>query len=265
MSDPAANSGAIPEPSAASEPPDRAEIEREHFDRMAPHFDAVHRHECPSGRARIDRRIRLFREALGTSSSLDILEIGCGTGAYSEWIAKEIPFRRLVCTDISARALLIARTKVSDPRVEFREEDLMRSSFRDGEFGAVLGNSILHHLDVSRALAELRRILVPGGLLVLSEPNMANPQVFLTKNVPFLKRLVGDTPEETAFVRWKLPARLREAGLEPLAIRPFDFLHPWTPAPLVDLVSAAGKACERIPVVREIAGSLLVVARSRGR
>ncbi|MBI4615050.1 MAG: methyltransferase domain-containing protein [Planctomycetes bacterium] len=249
-------SGALPER------PSRADLEREHFDRMAPHFDEVHRHERPSGRARIDRRIRLFREALGTSDALDILEIGCGTGAYSERIAVEIPFRRLVCTDISAKALSIARTKVPDSRVEFRQEDLMRSSLSDGEFGAVLGNSILHHLDLARALAELRRILVPGGLLVLSEPNMVNPQVFLTKKIPFLKRRVGDTPEETAFVRWTLPARLREAGFEPLSIRPFDFLHPWTPAPLVGLVSAVGRVCERAPVVREIAGSLLIVARS---
>jgi len=69
------------------------------------------------------------------------------------------------------------------------------------------------------------------------------------------------SPEETAFLRWPLARQLRQAGFEDVAIVPFDWLHPRTPEPLIPAVSAVGRALEATPLLRELAGSLLITAR----
>jgi hypothetical protein len=71
---------------------------------------------------------------------------------------------------------------------------------------------------------------------------------------------MGDSPEETAFVRWPLAKALANAGFEHIRIRPFDWLHPAVPGPLIGAVSAAGRIMESMPVVAEFAGSLCVSA-----
>ena len=103
-------------------------------------------------------------------------------------------------------------------------------------------------------------MLKPGGRTVFAEPSMLNPQIALQRNIPVLRRLSGASPEETAFFRWRLAANLRRNGFQEVSIQPFDFLHPAVPGPLIGTVRTVGWALERIPLVREIAGSLLLSA-----
>jgi len=89
---------------------------------------------------------------------------------------------------------------------------------------------------------------------------MLNPQIAIQKNVPAVKRRLGDSPDESAFFRWPLRRQLERAGFARIQIRPFDFLHPQTPSRLIPLIRTAGDWCERIPLISEIAGSLYVKA-----
>ena len=73
--------------------------------------------------------------------------------------------------------------------------------FSAGTFDAILGVSILHHLNWHTALANCFQLLKPNGIIRFSEPNLLNPQTYLTKNIPLLKRLAGDSPDEYAFTR----------------------------------------------------------------
>jgi hypothetical protein len=98
---------------------------------------------------------------------------------------------------------------------------------------------------------------------LFAEPNLLNPHVFIEKNVPWVARRLDDSPGETAFTRWRLRRDLEAAGLVEITIRPFDFLYPLVPGPLVPAVERLGRGLERAPVVREIAGSLLIRARKR--
>ena len=68
------------------------------------------------------------------------------------------------------------------------------------------------------------------------------------------------SPDETALKRWTLKRDLESAGFTSVAITPFDWLHPSTPAPLISIVSATGAVLERLPLAREFAGSLLISA-----
>lgn len=60
-------------------------------------------------------------------------------------------------------------------RVEFRAGDAHETGFPDDSFDLIIGTAILHHLDVPRALREIRRILAPGGRAVFLEPLAGNP------------------------------------------------------------------------------------------
>ena len=71
--------------------------------------------------------------------------------------------------------------------------------------------------------------------------------------------------DETAFFRWRLRRRLTALGFDRVEIVPFDFLHPSIPAPLISLVGKLGAVAERVPLVRELSGSLHITARRADR
>ena len=75
-----------------------------------------------------------------------------------------------------------------------------------------------------------------------------------------IKRWLGDTPDETAFFRRPLRRLLERTGYRDVRVEPFDFLHPKTPAPLINGVDMLGGFLENVPVVSEFAGSLYIRA-----
>jgi SAM-dependent methyltransferase len=132
--------------------------------------------------------------------------------------------------------------------------------FPDESFDVVFGSSILHHLNLAPALGEIYRVLKIRGGIVFTEPNMLNPQIWLERNIPIIRKLTNNSPDETAFIRWVLKKDLINLGFKNVSIRPFDFLHPFTPDMLIPFISNIGNLVEKIPLVREIAGSLLIYA-----
>jgi hypothetical protein len=96
--------------------------------------------------------------------------------------------------------------------------------------------------------------------MVFAEPNMINPQILIQKNVPFIKERLGDSPDETAIIRWSFKSLLKKQGFTSIKIFPYDFLHPYTPKPLIGVVNQLGKVLEKVPLIREIAGSVIIKA-----
>ena len=213
----------------------------------------------PAGSVRAHRRADLIAMGAGLRPGRRALEVGCGTGTFTEIFAST--GADLVAVDISAELLEKARARRLPPgRVRFLEMPFEECHV-EGTFDAVIGSSILHHLDVPAVLPKIFALLKEGGRMVFAEPNMLNPQIALQKNIPWLKRLLGDSPDETAFVRWSFLRSLRDAGFGDIVITPFDWLHPAIPAPMISVVSRLGSCLERTPGIREFAGSLLIRAR----
>jgi 2-polyprenyl-3-methyl-5-hydroxy-6-metoxy-1,4-benzoquinol methylase len=210
----------------------------------------------PAGARRWARRVEMLTG--GLKPGLTVLELGCGTGYFTKELAKT--GSRITAIDISPDLLALARETVARDNVTFKVENAYAMSFGDASFDAVIGISVLHHLEVDRGLAEVFRVLKPGGYIRFSEPNMMNPQIAVQKNVPAVKRRLGDSPDETAFFRWGLTRQLARHGFENVRVQPFDFLHPSLPGPLVPALERFCLALERIPIVREIAGSLEISA-----
>jgi len=89
---------------------------------------------------------------------------------------------------------------------------------------------------------------------------MLNPEVFLETNIRFFGKLSQKTPEETAFFRWILKRKLQKIGFKNVSLVPFDFLQPLIPAPFIGTVLKIGAFLEKVPILKEIAGSLKITA-----
>ena len=89
---------------------------------------------------------------------------------------------------------------------------------------------------------------------------MLNPQIWLERNITIIRKLTNNSLDETAFVRWELKKELMNLGFKNVSIRPFDFLHPFTPSMLIPFISNISNLVEKIPLAKEIAGSLLIYA-----
>lgn len=213
--------------------------------------------ETLAGRKGSLRRAEWIVRAARMGPAKRVLEVGCGTGFFSEIFSRTGAALRAI--DISSELLEKARSRGLSG-VEFRVSDIEHLPWADGFFDAAVGVRVLHHLDMEAAFREIVRVLKPGGRIAFCEPNMLNPQIMIQKNIPFIKRRMGDTPGETAFFRWGMGRFLAARGFTDIEIVPFDFLHPWTPAPLTGFVEKAGAAAERIPLLREIGGSLKISA-----
>jgi SAM-dependent methyltransferase len=220
----------------------------------------------PAGQRRASRRADLIATAAHLSPVSIVLEIGCGTGLFTEKFAAS--GARIVAVDISPDLLRKAgERRLPADRVRFLERrvedlDISDAGFADwtGDgFDAVIGSSVLHHLDLAGALCSCRRMLKPGGMLAFAEPNLLNPQVFLERNVRSLFPYVSD--DEWAINRWSMKRELRRAGFAGVRITPFDWLHPSTPKRLIPLVASLGRVVENLPGAREFAGSVLILAQ----
>lgn len=105
----------------------------------------------------------------------EALEIGSGTGYFSLNLMQLGLIERLVATDISPGMLTELQVTAARLGLEVATEpiDAERLPFEDRSFDLVFGHAVLHHLpDLEAALAELRRVLRPGGTLAFcGEPS----------------------------------------------------------------------------------------------
>lgn len=239
------------------------EREREHFDRLSAETGEIWWGSAtPAGLERLRRRARIVFSRASTDPDARILDMGCGTGALTKELLAYRPTLRLTGCDISPNTVAICKDRYAAyTGVAFDVADITALPYSDGIFDAVVGNSILHHIPHEKALREGFRVLKPGGALVFFEPNMLNPHVALQKKVKWIGRLLQDSDDETAFFRWPLAAVLGRIGFTDVSVQPFDFLHPVTPKPFIGPVKALEWVMERTPVLKEISGSLRIIAK----
>jgi SAM-dependent methyltransferase len=189
---------------------------------------------------------------------MTVLELGCGTGYFTRELAR--CGEDIVAVDVSPELLEIARANCSAPNVRYEIQNAYELSYPGDSFDSVVGSSVLHHLEIKEALRQVHRVLRPGGTMFFTEPNMLNPQIVIQKNIAWVKQRLGDSPDETAFFRWRLRRLLEVTGFSGVRIDPFDFLHPKTPTTLIGGVAAVGRFLESLPVISEFGGSLYIRA-----
>src|SRR5262245_21182776 len=105
-------------------------------------------------------------EQLGLEEGARVLDVGCGTGRLAHWIAERVGRMGAVTgIDPLEERIHIARSRGGNVRFEVGQAEDLRA-FEDASFDSVCMSSVLHWVeDKAKALAEVRRVLRPGGRL----------------------------------------------------------------------------------------------------
>jgi SAM-dependent methyltransferase len=131
----------------------------------------------------LDPMHRRHIESLGVGPGARALEVGCGNGSISAWLAERVgPRGRAVAIDLD-----LSLVDVRAPRLELREGDIVAGPVDPGGFDLVTARAVLHHVtDVEAAIRNLCASLAPGGSILLIEPD-------------FLPVSVAEPPQVRAF------------------------------------------------------------------
>ncbi len=146
--------------------------------------------------------------------SMRILEFGCGTGTTAVHHAPHV--QHIDAIDISENMLEIGRAKAKDAGIEnitFTRATLTEFKAESASLDAVLALNVLHLLPDRRAeIAEVARILKPGGVFVSSTVCLGNSLLRLIRLAVPLGKKLGVMPEVFVLTEDELAQELTDAG-----------------------------------------------------
>ena len=125
--------------------------------------------------------IRTAFAKLGPLQNKHVLDYGCGHGMAAVVLARG--GANVSAFDLSPGYVAEAQKRVTDNgvSVDCRVANGEALPYADASFDGIWGHAILHHLDLDKAGAELRRVLKPGGIAVFCEPWGGNPILNLAR------------------------------------------------------------------------------------
>ncbi len=115
---------------------------------------------------RWSRRVSdVFIDWIEARGDLTWLDIGCGTGVFTEQVIRGCSPAAVIGIDPSAEQLAFARGRSELSRVEFRVGDAQDLPFRDNSFDIAIMALVIHFVpDPAKAVAEMWRVLQPSGI-----------------------------------------------------------------------------------------------------
>jgi ubiquinone/menaquinone biosynthesis C-methylase UbiE len=161
------------------------------YNRWAATYDADH------NRTR-DMAAVVLRQANLVSADQRILEIGCGTGRNTQWLAEHSG--NIVAVDFSEEMLRVARSRIQSPSVRFVQHDI-RSAWPvdDDSCEVIIAMLVLEHIEFLEPIfAEAARILRPGGELFFCE--LHPTRQMSGRQAEFVSGDTGEPERITAFL-----------------------------------------------------------------
>lgn len=157
--------------------------------------------------------VPLMIRALRLPARGRVLEVGCGRGVALPVLGRLLRPSRLVGLDPEAGFLEEARTRLADAGVtaELVPGDVRRMPFSDAEFDMVIDFGTCYHIGrPEAALAEIARVLAPGGLFVHETPVsqlLSHPVRSFGRRIPW--RLAPVVERHRTALLWTARRRLR--------------------------------------------------------
>jgi SAM-dependent methyltransferase len=185
------------------------------FDKFAEEYRAAHAQNIKiSGeepdyfaRYKIDEVTRRWR-GMGRAAPAAVLDFGTGIGNSLPYLKAAFPQARLTGIDVSEKSLEVAAQRFPGA-AELVRYDGGEPPLAPASFDLVFSACVFHHIDPAEhvaLLASLKRLLKPGGLLVIFEHNPVNPVTrYIVATCPFDENAVLISAPD--FVR-----RQRQAG-----------------------------------------------------
>jgi ubiquinone/menaquinone biosynthesis C-methylase UbiE len=179
-----------------------------------------------------------------------VLEIGCGRGDFSIWLADKYPESHITGVDFSDQAIAIAKAKGATDGPTFKVENAESLSFPDASFDCVISCECIEHVSFpARMACEVHRVLRPGGRFIITTENYLNGMLLLWLKSwltaqPFNSGS-GVQPHENFFLYWRVKTMLESQGLsvqhmesnhyqwlllpqtDPMKLLTFDFKQPF--------------------------------------
>jgi ubiquinone/menaquinone biosynthesis C-methylase UbiE len=122
------------------------------------------------------RRAKIIFQELNLSGDEKVLDVGCGRGFYLNVLSSCWPNLKLHGVDLNERYLSIAKKLLKGTTARFVKADIVKLPFRDNYFDCVIASEILEHVEKDKkALAEIKRVLKPEGILMITVPNSNYP------------------------------------------------------------------------------------------
>lgn len=118
----------------------------------------------------VPARLAALRDRLPLAPGQDVLEVGCGTGQISAWLAEQVRPGRVVAVDFAAE--MVSRARQRNPGIEIRRADVCEERCGEGCFDVAWCLNVFPHFrDARAALRNLRAALRPGGHLLILHLN----------------------------------------------------------------------------------------------
>ncbi len=216
---------------------ERAAYVQNMFDRIAGRYNLMNR-LMTFGQDVRWRRFVVRQAKLEPDSRL--LDLATGTGDIAFEALRQTPGMRAVGADFSLGMMFVGKTLPQGDQVQWSGADALNLPFPDARFDAVTAGYLMRNvIDIPRAFAEQRRVLKPGGRVVIldtSPPphNLLRPfiEIHLRYVIPLLGRVIGGNadayqylPESTQKFKTpeQLAALMRDAGFVNVQYRRFMF------------------------------------------
>jgi len=161
-------------------------------------------------------RGRLVAETLATDP-MTILDLGCGTGTLAVLLAQRAPRARVIGLDGDSEILqrAAAKAEAAGVAVELLEAMADAIPLGDATVDAVVSSLVFHHLapeTKARALAEISRVLRPGGKLIIAD--YGRPQDPLTRIAFVAVQLLDGSANTRQHAAGELPRLIANAGFK---------------------------------------------------
>ena len=178
-----------------------------------------------------------------------VLEVGCGNGAATKLIMQHVGPAQLVGIDPSFVFIDMAREAFAgEPRVSFALGDAVATGQADASFDLVIAHTVYSHLaDPEGALAEARRVLRPGGQLVIFDGDFATITVALFDGDPLQSAVAAVLRHmmHAPYIMRRLPPLVTAAGFSVQSVEPHGYVQTTTPDYLLTLLSRGTNAAAR--------------------